>query len=60
MQPPWKYMEVFKYPFTVAVGIVGYISSLYISGVAYWIILGALINPNSILPYAAGKELFSK
>ena len=53
----WKFAAVFMYPFFSCCCGILWLSLLYICNVSYWLLLGSLIKPDSILPYASGSAV---
>jgi hypothetical protein len=51
-QLPWNVMKVFSWVFSAATTVIFVLDALYLVNLSYWLILGALIKPNAILPYA--------
>jgi hypothetical protein len=52
-QMSWTVMRVFSYGFFSLLVLVVVLDMIYMVNLTYWIILGALIKPNEILPFAS-------
>jgi hypothetical protein len=53
---PWKFLPYSAYPLKAATIFVLFLSTAYLTHIFFWILLGALIRPNDILPFASGRN----
>jgi hypothetical protein len=51
---PWRLRWIASWPFWFSGIVICFLSTTYVVHVAYWLVFGALLRPDTILPFASG------